>query len=143
MEMPFKIIALCLPLLATAAASPVQADDYPNKPVRIICQLGARQRRRRHVPDCDGSARHVLGQQIVPVDVPGASGAIAAHAASDAIPDGYTLFAPAISLFIALPGKAENLPLMLPRDFLPSPRSSISRCSSARTRRPVSRRCRI
>jgi tripartite-type tricarboxylate transporter receptor subunit TctC len=61
----------------------------------------------------------VLGQQIVPVDEPGASGAIAAHAASDAIPDGYTLFAPAISLFIALPGKAENLPLMLPRDFLP------------------------
>ena len=61
----------------------------------------------------------VLGQQIVPVDMPGASGAIAAHAASDAIPDGYTLFAPAISLFIALPGKAENLPLMLPRDFLP------------------------
>ena len=51
--------------------------------------------------------------------MPGASGAIAAHAASDAIPDGYTLFAPAISLFIALPGKAENLPLMLPRDFLP------------------------
>ena len=30
----------------------------------------------------------VLGQQIVPVDEPGASGAIAAHAASDAIPDG-------------------------------------------------------
>ena len=61
----------------------------------------------------------VLGQQIVPVDQPGASGAIAAHAASEAIPDGYTLFAPAISLFIALPGKAENLPVILPRDFLP------------------------
>ena len=60
-----------------------------------------------------------LGQQIVPVDDPGASGAIAAHAASEAIPDGNTLFAPATSLFIALPGKAENLPLMLPRDFLP------------------------
>ena len=61
----------------------------------------------------------LLGQQIVPVDQPGASGAVAAHAASEAVPDGYTLFAPAISLFISLPGKADNLPLMLPRDFLP------------------------
>ena len=55
----------------------------------------------------------------MPVDQPGASGAIAAHAAALAVPDGYTMFAPAISLFISLPGKAENLPLILPRDFLP------------------------
>ena len=119
METPFKIIALCLPLLATAAASPAQADDYPNKPIRIISDSApgsAVDVTFRIVMDRLGT---VLGQQIVPVDVPGASGAIAAHAASDAIPDGYTLFAPAMSLFIALPGKAENLPLMLPRDFLP------------------------
>ena len=119
METPFKIIALCLPLLATAAASPAQADDYPNKPIRIISDSApgsAIDVTFRIVMDRLGT---VLGQQIVPVDMPGASGAIGAHAASDAIPDGYTLFAPAISLFIALPGKAENLPLMLPRDFLP------------------------
>jgi tripartite-type tricarboxylate transporter receptor subunit TctC len=119
METPFKIIALCLPLLATAASSPAQADHYPNKPVRIISDSApgsAVDVTFRIVMDRLGT---LLGQQIVPVDEPGASGAIAAHAASDAIPDGYTLFAPAISLFIALPGKAENLPLMLPRDFLP------------------------
>jgi tripartite-type tricarboxylate transporter receptor subunit TctC len=119
METPFKIIALCLPLLATAATSPAQADDYPNKPIRILSDSApgsAVDVTFRIVMDRLGT---VLGQQIVPVDVPGASGAIAAHAASDAIPDGYTLFAPAMSLFIALPGKAENLPLMLPRDFLP------------------------
>src|SRR6202045_4607387 len=119
METPFKIVALCLPLLATAAAPPAQADDYPNKPIRIISDSApgsAIDVTFRIVMDRLGT---VLGQQSVPVDMPGASGAIAAHAASDAIPDGYTLFAPAISLFIALPGKAENLPLMLPRDFLP------------------------
>jgi tripartite-type tricarboxylate transporter receptor subunit TctC len=60
-----------------------------------------------------------LGQQIAPIAQPGAGGAIAARTAAESIPDGYTLFAPAISLFISLPGKAENLPLMLPRDFLP------------------------
>ena len=118
METPFKIIALCLLFLATATTAPA-ADDYPNKPVRIISDSApgsAVDVTFRIVMDRLGT---VLGQQIVPVDEPGASGAIAAHAASDAIPDGYTLFAPAISLFIALPGKAENLPLMLPRDFLP------------------------
>ena len=119
METSFKFIALCSLLLATAATSPAQADDYPNKPIRIISDSApgsAVDVTFRIVMDRLGT---VLGQQIVPVDTPGASGAIAAHAASDAIPDGYTLFAPAISLFIALPGKAENLPLMLPRDFLP------------------------
>ena len=119
METPFKVVTLALLTLAIAAEAPAQADDYPNKPVRIISDSApgsAVDVTFRIVMDRLGT---VLGQQIVPVDEPGASGAIAAHAASDAIPDGYTLFAPAISLFIALPGKAENLPLMLPRDFLP------------------------
>ena len=119
METLFKVVALALLTLAIAAEAPAQADDYPNKPVRIISDSApgsAVDVTFRIVMDRLGT---VLGQQIVPVDEPGASGAIAAHAASDAIPDGYTLFAPAISLFIALPGKAENLPLMLPRDFLP------------------------
>ncbi len=119
MATPFKVMALGLVTLVIAAASPVQADDYPNKPVRIISDSApgsAVDVTFRIVMDRLGA---VLGQQIVPVDEPGASGAIAAHAASEAIPDGYTLFAPALSLFIALPGKAENLPLILPRDFLP------------------------
>jgi tripartite-type tricarboxylate transporter receptor subunit TctC len=114
-----KLAALALLASATAATVPAQADDYPNKPIRIISDSApgsAVDVTFRMVMDRLGT---VLGQQIVPVDQPGASGAIAAHAASDAIPDGYTLFAPAISLFISLPGKAENLPVVLPRDFLP------------------------
>src|SRR6516225_11982578 len=78
-----------------------------------------RQCRRRDLPHGHGSLGIALGQRIIPVDQPGAGGAIAAHAASESIADGYTLFAPALSLFISLPGKAENLPLILPRDFLP------------------------
>jgi tripartite-type tricarboxylate transporter receptor subunit TctC len=115
----FKVLALGLLALATAAASPAQADDYPNRSVRIISDSApgsAVDVTFRLVMDRLGS---LWGQQIVPVDQPGASGAIAAHAASEAIPDGYTLFAPALSLFIAVPGKADNLPLILPRDFLP------------------------
>ena len=119
MQAPLKLVALALLTVAAASAAPAQAQDYPTKPIRIISDSApgsAVDVTFRMVMDRLGTA---LGQQIVPVDQPGASGAIAAHAAADAIPDGYTLFAPAISLFISLPGKAENLPLMLPRDFLP------------------------
>jgi tripartite-type tricarboxylate transporter receptor subunit TctC len=118
MQKLLRLMALAV-LTMVAAAGPAQAEDYPTKPIRIISDSApgsAVDVTFRMVMDRLGTQ---LGQQIVPVDQPGASGAIAAHAATDAIADGYTLFAPAISLFISLPGKAENLPLMLPRDFLP------------------------
>ena len=53
------------------------------------------------------------------VNHPGANGSVAARAATEAIPDGYTLFMPALSTFVALPSIAPNLPLKLPRDFVP------------------------
>jgi tripartite-type tricarboxylate transporter receptor subunit TctC len=105
--------------LAMTIAWPVFANDYPNKPIKVISDSApgsAIDVTFRMVMDRLGTA---VGQQIVPIDQPGAGGAIAAHAAAESIPDGYTLFAPALSLFISLPGKADNLPLILPRDFLP------------------------
>jgi len=117
MKTALKLITLGL--LAAAMAAPARAQDYPTKPIRIISDSApgsAVDVTFRMVMDRVGT---VLGQQIVPVDQPGASGAVAAHAASQAVADGYTLFAPALSLFVAVPGKAENLPLILPRDFLP------------------------
>lgn len=118
MKTPLRLIALTV-LTATAVLGVARADAYPDKPIRVISDSApgsAVDVTFRIVMD---RLSTVLGQQIVPVDQPGASGAIAAHAASESVPDGYTLFAPALSLFISLPGKAENLPLVLPRDFLP------------------------
>src|SRR5262249_44364015 len=56
-------------------------------------------------------------QQVVIENRPGAGGAISATAAAEAPPDGYTIYAPALSVFLTIPGKAPNLPLKLPRDF--------------------------
>ena len=114
-----RCMAGTLLALATSFAWPAFANEYPNKPIKVISDSApgsAVDVTFRMVMDRLGI---VLGQQIIPVDQPGAGGAIAAHAASESIPDGYTLFAPALSLFISLPGKADNLPLILPRDFLP------------------------
>jgi tripartite-type tricarboxylate transporter receptor subunit TctC len=49
----------------------------------------------------------------------GANGSIAARAAAEAPADGYTLFMPALSTFVAQTSVAPNIPIQLPRDFLP------------------------
>ncbi|MGH7246527.1 MAG: Bug family tripartite tricarboxylate transporter substrate binding protein, partial [Pseudomonadota bacterium] len=118
MQTRLRFVALSALMIAAVAAPAAQADDYPSKPIRVISDSApgsAVDVNFRIVMDRLGK---VLGQQIAAVAQPGAAGAIAARAASEAVPDGYTLFAPALSLFISLPGKAENLPLVLPRDFL-------------------------
>src|SRR5579863_6107475 len=115
----FRIVGLCLTALPAATAAHAQADNYPNKTVTIISDAAP-----GSTPDVD--ARFVadglgkaFGQQVIVVNHPGANGSIAARAASEAIPDGYTLFMPALSTFAALPSIAPNLPLKLPRDFVP------------------------
>lgn len=105
-----------------AFSSAATAQNYPDKPVRII------------VDSAPGSATDVAsrlmadrlsavwGQQVVIINQPGAGGSIAARAASQAAPDGYTLYVGAASVFTALkgaPGVAPNLPVELPRDFAP------------------------
>lgn len=111
-------LACLLGLSTTAASGVATAADYPTGPVRIISDsspgsavdVGLR-------IIADGMSRH-WNQQVLIVNQPGGAGAISARNAAQATPDGYTLFAPALSLFLALPGKAANLPLMVPRDFV-------------------------
>jgi len=108
--------------LLTVTAAPVayaQAGNYPDKPVTIISDAAA-----GASPDvamrvaADGLSK-LWGQQAVVINRPGANGSVAARAAADVVPDGYTLFTPSLSTFVALPTVAPNLPVLLPRDFLP------------------------
>jgi tripartite-type tricarboxylate transporter receptor subunit TctC len=105
--------------LLTAALAHAQAGNYPDKPVTIISDAGAGASvdvATRVV--ADGLSR-LWGQTVTVVNHPGANGSIAAHAASEASGDGYTLYTPASSTFISLTTTAPNLPVKLPRDFLP------------------------
>src|SRR5262249_7869895 len=111
-----KMVGLLL-LAALAADAASAQTDYPNSPVRLISESGpgsAVDTGLRIV--ADGMSRY-WKQQVVIVNHPGAAGSISATLASQAAPDGYTLYAPTLSLFLAVPGKAPNLPLMVPRDF--------------------------
>ena len=110
---------LCFAPIALGAVTQAAAADYPDKAVTIVSDAGA-----GSSPDAamrivaDGLSR-AWGENAVVVNHPGANGSIAARAASDAVPDGYTLYSPALSTFVALPSVAPNLPVKLPRDFLP------------------------
>ena len=95
-------------------------SDYPNKPVRIVVDSAvgsANDATARILADRLGE---VWNQQVVIFNQPGAGGAISARVAAQSAPDGYTLYMPATSVFLALPGGpgvAPNLPVELPRDF--------------------------
>jgi len=109
----------CFALAVILAAASTQAQDFPNRPVKIITD------------SAPGSAVDVIlrviadrltaiwGQQVLPVNQPGAGGSIAVRLAASSPPDGYTLFIPALSTFVAPPGAAANLPIEVPRDFAP------------------------
>jgi tripartite-type tricarboxylate transporter receptor subunit TctC len=106
-------------LLLALAALPAVAQRYPDKPVTIISDAAA-----GASPDvatrfiADGLGK-IWGQKVIVVNRPGANGSIGARAAAEAVADGYTLYAPTLSTFVALPTVAPNLPVRLPRDFLP------------------------
>lgn len=110
--------------LASAGVSMRQAraqSDYPNKPVRIVVDSAvgsANDVSARILADRLGT---IWNQQVVILNQPGAGGGISARVAAAAPNDGYTLFLPATSVFLALPGGpgvAPNMPVELPRDFV-------------------------
>jgi len=110
---------LPLLLVATSASEPASALDYPSHPVRLISDSAPGSAIDVSMRIIAERLSQVWGQQAVVINQPGAGGAIAAHAAAAAVPDGYTLFMPALSAFVALPGKSDNLPIVVPRDFTP------------------------
>jgi tripartite-type tricarboxylate transporter receptor subunit TctC len=93
---------------------------YPDKPVKIVVDSavgGANDVTARILADKLGQ---IWKQQVIIFNQPGAGGGISARVAAAAPNDGYTLYLPATSVFLALhggPGVAPNMPVELPRDF--------------------------
>jgi tripartite-type tricarboxylate transporter receptor subunit TctC len=108
-------------VLALFGISVAYAQDatYPDKAVTFISDAAAGSSPDVAARFAAEGLNKLWQQQVVLINRPGANGSIAARAAADSSADGYTLFTPSLSTFVALPSVAPNLPLVLPRDFLP------------------------
>src|SRR5262245_6006897 len=116
-SMSIQLSALVLLAALIGAATPAQAEGYPTRPVRVISDSAPGSAIDTNLRTISEGLSERWGQQVVIENRPGAGGAISATVAAEAAPDGYTIYAPALSVFLTIPGKAPNLPLQLPRDF--------------------------
>ena len=105
-------------MLATAGAA-VLAQNYPNRPVRLIVPFPAGS-------GSDVAARvvgqhlsTVLGQPFVVENKPGAAGSIGAMEVVRALPDGYTLLFGSSSSLAANVALLKNMPYNPAKDFTP------------------------
>lgn len=95
-------------------------SDWPNKPIRMIVDSAAGSANDATSRILADKLSQIWGQQVITLNQPGAGGGIAARVASQSPNDGYTLYLPSTSTFLALPGGlgvAPNMPVEVPRDF--------------------------
>src|SRR6185503_18434346 len=98
-------------------AAPASAQDYPNKPITLICPFppgGATDAISRIIQD---KMTQSLGQQVVIENIGGAGGMIAAARAARATPDGYTILIHQVALAAGMT-MYKNLSFDAEKDFV-------------------------
>jgi tripartite-type tricarboxylate transporter receptor subunit TctC len=111
------ILAAAIALVITVA--PLQAQPYPNRPIRLIVPFpagGAADVAARAVAQALGQS---LGQTLVIDNRAGADGAIAGEAVKNAEPDGYTLLFATTTGLNAVPTLRKQPPYNAITDFTP------------------------
>jgi tripartite-type tricarboxylate transporter receptor subunit TctC len=115
-----RSIVAALGFLAIAPSPAPAQSDYPNNTVRIVVDSAAGSANDATARVLADRLSKIWNQQVITLNQPGAGGGIAARVASQSPNDGYTLYLPSTSTFLALPGGpgvAPNMPVELPRDF--------------------------
>ncbi len=91
MERFFKLFVLGLIFTLGAAALPVEAADFPTKPITIIIPVSPGGARDLQCRAFAAVAEKFLGKPFVVINKPGAQGMLGMQAGAQAAPDGYTL----------------------------------------------------
>jgi tripartite-type tricarboxylate transporter receptor subunit TctC len=106
-----------LAIAAGAFSGIAFAQDYPNRPVRLIVAFapgGATDFTARIIAD---RVQTILGQPIAVENKPGANGAIGAEYVAKSDPDGYTLFFTTVGAVAINPALRPDLPYDPLKDF--------------------------
>jgi len=116
----FRTVGLALSAaLLCIATGQVAAQQYPNKPIRLIVAFppsGATDIVARSIGQ---KLSEALDQQVIVENRPGAGGNIGAEAAAQSAPDGYTLFLAALTNHAIAASVYSNLHYNLTSSFTP------------------------
>lgn len=77
--------------IAVFVASPVLADDYPTRPITLICPVTPGGSLDLNARAFAGIAEKHLGKPVIVANKPGGSGAVGTMGVIDGKPDGYTI----------------------------------------------------
>jgi tripartite-type tricarboxylate transporter receptor subunit TctC len=105
-------------LLAPLVALPALAQDYPNKPVKIIVPFAAGGPADIYARFLGQRLQEALGQPFVIEDRPGGGSVIGTDAVAKSAPDGYTLLLMSNTQTVN-ESLMQNKPYALMRDFVP------------------------
>src|SRR5258707_1161200 len=113
------LAALIAAALFLPAARGAQAQDYPNRPIRLVVAFTAGGTTDFVARLLSERVRSLIGQPVIVDNRPGASGAIAAEHVAKSEPDGYTLFFTTVGAVAINPALHGNLPYHPVKDFAP------------------------
>jgi tripartite-type tricarboxylate transporter receptor subunit TctC len=112
----FRTAAGALALLAAAAAF---AQDFPNRPVRVITPFAAGNTLDTALRIVGEKWKETSGQTLIIENKPGGAGFIAAQAAAAAAPDGYTMLLGGSGMMTINPHTFARLPYDPEKSFRP------------------------
>jgi tripartite-type tricarboxylate transporter receptor subunit TctC len=121
-----RVGILVASLVVCCAIAAARAEDYPNRPVRLIVAFtpgGSTDTTARLIAD---KMQKSLGAPIAIENKPGANGAIAAQYVAQADPDGYTLFFSTVGAVAINPAFRSDLTYDPLKDFAPVGKAAIN-----------------
>jgi tripartite-type tricarboxylate transporter receptor subunit TctC len=113
------VVALIAAALALTATGGAQAQDYPNRPIKLVVAFTAGGTTDFVARLLAERLRTLLGQPVIVENRPGANGAIAAEYVAKSDPDGYTLFFTTVGAVAINPALRGNLSYDPIKDFAP------------------------
>jgi tripartite-type tricarboxylate transporter receptor subunit TctC len=115
-----RLLHALLPTAFILTALPgAQAQDYPNRPIRLVVAFTAGGTTDFVARLLAERLRTPLGQSVIVENRPGANGAIAADYVAKSEPDGYTLFFTTVGAVAINPALRNNLAYDPVKDFAP------------------------
>jgi tripartite-type tricarboxylate transporter receptor subunit TctC len=114
----FRVASLAVLAVAASLCSAAFAQDYPNRPVKIIVPFAAGGPADVYARVLAQRLQEALGQPFVVDDRPGGGSIVGTDAAAKSAPDGYTLLLMS-NTHTVNESLIPNKPFVLTRDFVP------------------------